>query len=103
MRDSGVRQTPFEIPASGIITLDVSEFTAFWFSESLNLGTGAGEISISFGDQREFFKLSPGDFMSGLNPLVRIDLQNNTVVIKKGALMLSALENWRAWNTNRGI
>ena len=103
MEWSGVRVTPFMVPANETRELDITEVRVIVVAEAIAWGTGAGELSIALGDMGEFFDIAGGDNIIGFEPVRRLLLRNNTAFDKKIVLLLSQSVNFRLLNTPRGL
>ena len=105
--DSELRVTPFTIQAGAAVgnirELETSGIVSMFLVEALAWGTGAGEVSIAFGDQGDFMDLSPGDSFINFSPVRRVRLRNNTVTDKTVVFLLTTNPDFRFWNTPRGF
>lgn len=63
--------------------IDLPAAKVLFISKMVTLNTGAGEISIAFGERGDFFELAPGDEIH-LTHFSRVRFRNNNNVTAKG-------------------
>lgn len=103
--DLTLRVTPVTVPAGiGQVTeIDLSGAIAFFVAEMTKWGTAAGEVSLSLGDQGDFFDVAPGDYVRPGGEIRRVRVRNNTAFDKKIVLWYSMDPGFECWSTNRGL
>jgi len=82
--------------------MDIPATRKIFISRMIGFGTGAGEISIAFGERGDFFELCPGDMIT-LSHISRVRFRNNTALVKQFEFLHTSDDNFSFNTATRGL